>query len=668
MLEEKRGILADDLYKMKFIEDPQISPAGDEILYVLKTTKDEQDYQAQIWLVSQRNRPIRLTQTKKVDTFPRWSPLGNQIAFISNRTGERQIWLIQRHGGEAEQLTFMRHGVSNFAWSPDGKRLAFISGVKKDDRLEVLLKERTSEERELEIKDQAKKVKIIDDFMYKSDELGMLTDRKNHLWIYDLETRDCQQFTTDLRNYTLPVWSPDGKKLLLTAEIDEPAYDPGKNRILLIDLEKNLSEDILPEGFYGYLPNWSPDGKKIAFFGHRGEYKGATLSRIWIMDLQKKSSWALAVEQDLGVGDFAMSDLRSGGVKPGPQWSFDGQAIFALVSERGDTGVYRFGLDDTVEKVVSGRRQIFGFSMDVDKQMIAFTFTTPVIPGDLAIFDLSKKEEMVLTELNGELLSELRLVQPEEFNFTAPDGWQLQGWMIKPLDYVEGKKYPLILEVHGGPHMMYSNSFFHEFQLLAAHNFGVVYCNPRGGQGYGQKFVDAVRGDYGGKDYHDLLACLDYALENYSWIDQERLGVTGGSYGGFMTNWIISHTDRFKAAVTQRSISNWISFAGVSDIGFFFADWEHKLNYIENLQQLLEISPIKYAKNIKTPLLIIHSEHDYRCPLEQAEQLYIALKQLQQKVRLSIFPGSNHDLSRNGQPDLRVERLNQIIGWFDQHL
>lgn len=668
MVIQKRGILAEDLYKMKFVEDPQISPAGNEILYVLKTTNDKQEYQAQIWLVSPKAQPRKLTQTKKADAFPRWSPKGNQIAFISNRSGERQIWLIDRQGGEAEQLTFMRNGVSELAWSPDGKRLAFISGVKKDEALELLLKEKTSEERDQEKTDRTKRVQIIDEFIYKSDDQGMLTDKKNHLWIYDFETKQCEQITSDRRDYRHPVWSPDGQKLVITADIDEPAYDPGKDRLILLDLASKQCTDIVLEGLYCYLPSWSPDGKKIAVFGHQGEYKGATLARIWILDLQNNTWRTLALDHDLGVGDFAMSDLRSGGFNPGPQWSFDGQAIFTLVSERGDTGIYRFGLDDTVEKVVSGRRQIFGFSMDVDKQRIAFVFTTPLIPGDLALFDLTKQEELVLTEANNQLLRELKLAQPEEFTFKTPDGWELQGWLIKPLDFVAGEKYPVVMEVHGGPHAMYSHSFFHEFQLLAAHNYGVVYCNPRGGQGYGQKFVDAVRGDYGGKDYQDILACVDYALANYSWIDETRLGVTGGSYGGYMTNWIISHTDRFKAAVTQRSISNWISFTGVSDIGFFFSEWEHKLNYLQGLEQLLEISPLKYVENIKTPLLIIHSEFDYRCPLEQAEQLYIALKKLRQKVRLAIFPGSNHDLSRNGKPDLRVERLQQIADWFDQHI
>jgi dipeptidyl aminopeptidase/acylaminoacyl peptidase len=240
---------------------------------------------------------------------------------------------------------------------------------------------------------------------------------------------------------------------------------------------------------------------------------------------------------------------------------------------------------------------------------------------------------------------------------------------MKPIGFEEGKKYPMVLEIHGGPHTMYSNSFFHEFQLLAAEGYVVLYTNPRGGHGYGQKFVDACRGDYGGKDYEDLMQGVDYALGSFNYIDKDRLVVTGGSYGGFMTNWIVGHTDRFKAAVTQRSISNWISFYGVSDIGYYFTEWQILGNAWDDVEKLWHHSPLKYVANIKTPLLILHSEKDYRCPIEQAEQLFIAIKRLgQTDTEFVRFPNSNHDLSRNGNPKLRIERLNRIVGWFNKYI
>lgn len=273
-----------------------------------------------------------------------------------------------------------------------------------------------------------------------------------------------------------------------------------------------------------------------------------------------------------------------------------------------------------------------------------------------------------LTDANKDYLNRVTLSEPEEIQFTTSDGWPIQGWLLRPYGFKEGKKYPFVLEVHGGPHAMYGQTYFHELQLLAAKGYVVLYTNPRGSHGYGQKFVDACRGDYGGKDYRDLMEAVDYALKSYSFIDETRMGVTGGSYGGFMTNWIVSHTNRFKAAVTQRSISNWLSFYGVSDIGFFFTKWEHGYNLLENPEKLWDFSPLKYAKNVETPLLILHGEQDLRCPIEQAEQLFITLKHLKKEVEFVRFPGANHELSRSGEPQLRIERLNHICRWFEKHL
>lgn len=238
---------------------------------------------------------------------------------------------------------------------------------------------------------------------------------------------------------------------------------------------------------------------------------------------------------------------------------------------------------------------------------------------------------------------------------------------MKPSQFKDGEKYPLIVEIHGGPHTMYANTFFHEMQLLAAQGYGVLYVNPRGSHGYSQTFVDAVRGDYGGGDYEDIMAGLDEVLREHFWIDAERLGVTGGSYGGFMTNWIVGHTNRFKAAVTQRSISNWISFFGVSDIGYYFTPWQIGADMTDP-EKLWHHSPLKYAKNIETPLLILHSELDFRCPIEQAEQLFITLKSMGKETSFVRFPDNNHNLSRTGTPSLRIERLTQIITWFKNYL
>src|SRR5699024_5883074 len=283
-------------------------------------------------------------------------------------------------------------------------------------------------------------------------------------------------------------------------------------------------------------------------------------------------------------------------------------------------------------------------------------------PGNF--YRLDKHGLKQLTDANREFLDKVTLNEPEEKAITAEDGWHIQGWLLRPYGFQDRKKYPMILEIHGGPHVMYGQTFFHEMQLLAAKGYVVLYTNPRGNHGYGQTFVNACGFENGGKDYSDLMCAVDQVLENYSFIDEKRLGVTGGSYGGFMTNWIVGHTNRFKAAVTQRSISNWLSFYGVSDIGYFFTKWEHGYNLLDDPKKLWEFSPLKYTENIETPLLILHGELDFRCPVEQGEQLFITLKHLRKEVEFVRFPGANHELSRSGHPEMRIERLNHILRWF----
>lgn len=664
---EKRVMSAEDLYQLKFISDPNISPAGNEVAFVVTTVNEEKEYQGQIWIGGAKEQPQPFTQGKKVDSSPRWSPTGDQLAFLSNRSGDKQIWMMSRFGGEARQLTRMYHGVGSFTWSPNGKQIALTSLTGGNDDDAKLTTEKTDKDRDLEKKDRSRKARVITDIRYKSDDAGFLDDKTNQIWLLDLNDGEPRRISKEKRHYSKPVWSPDGTQLVTVVEPADASYNPGITELHLIDLVHGEEKNILPKPMLAGNPSWSPDGTKIAFFGHENEFKNATLARIWILDLKEGTLQRLAEENDFGPNDFGISDMRAGSADPGPVWSLDGQSIYTMVSEWGNTGIYRYDLNGQVEKVVTGERQIFGFTMDADRQRIAFTYTTTLQPGELAVYDLTEGKEAQLTDVNADLLAGLELSQPEEVRFTGADGWPIQGWVMKPIGFKEGQRYPVVLEIHGGPHAMYSHSFFHEFQLLAAQGFGVIYCNPRGSYGYGQRFVDAVRGDYGGKDYEDLMAFVDLAVQ-WDWVDAERLGVTGGSYGGFMTNWMVGHTDRFKAAVTARSISNWRSFSGVSDVGALFADWQHKADFVRDEEEMRRIAPITYVESIKTPLLILHGESDYRCPIEQAEQLYTYLKYLRRETQLVIFPGSNHNLSRNGKPELRVERLNQIVGWFNKYL
>lgn len=273
-----------------------------------------------------------------------------------------------------------------------------------------------------------------------------------------------------------------------------------------------------------------------------------------------------------------------------------------------------------------------------------------------------------VTTLNDEFLSGIALSEPEEFWVASQaDGQQIQCWVMKPIGFQPGTKYPMILEIHGGPHAMYSNSFMHEFQLMAARGYVVVYTNPRGSQGYGEAFTRYTHMAWGEKDMPDVMAAVDHILEQ-GYVDESRMGITGGSYGGYMTLWMIGHTDRFKAAVTQRCVSNLYSFYGTSDIGWGFGGYEFGGTPWENREHFMKYSPITYVKEMTTPLLIVHSEQDFRCPIEQGEQVFISLKKLGREVEFVRFPDENHNLSRSGKPKHRIERLEYIIGWFDRHM
>ncbi|NAP01646.1 prolyl oligopeptidase family serine peptidase, partial [Halomonas sp. MG34] len=345
----------------------------------------------------------------------------------------------------------------------------------------------------------------------------------------------------------------------------------------------------------------------------------------------------------------------------------DEKSLFFIATDQGSTGLYEVSLDKELTTLYEKDNHVFGFSYDQNKEAFVLGISSATNPCDF--YYLEKDGTLTqLTKSNRAFLEEVAIAEPETISVKADDGKEIQGWLLKPYGFTEGKKYPFVLEIHGGPHAMYGQTFFFEMQLLAARGYVVLYTNPRGSHGYGQEFVDACRSDYGGGDYTDLMTSVDYVLDNYSYIDEDRLGVTGGSYGGFMTNWIVGHTNRFKAAVTQRSISNWLSFYGVSDIGFFFTKWEHGLNLLDDPEKLWEISPLKYAENVETPLLILHGELDFRCPVEQGEQLFIALKHLRKEVEFVRFPGANHELSRSGKPAMRQERLNHICRWFELYL
>lgn len=669
MSDNKRGITAEDLYQIRYTSDPQLSPDGSKVVYVLNRIDEERQYQSHLILYSRvDDRTTELTCGPVRDSYPRWSPDGSKLCFVSNRSGKSQIWMLEINESQPvpKMITNCPNGASAPFWSPDGKQILFSSWMKAGDRY----REESTEQEDFIHKQNAEKAIRVTKMKYKSDEFGFLYEKNRQLAIVQVETGEIRPLTTGAGDHTAGSWSPDGKWVAISA-----------NRSANPDLQHEIDIYLVPvdggewrkitqsNGTFG-MPRFSRDGSKLSFVGSvTDKHLYGTMKKIWVADLTTGAITCITAEWDVQAGDVTIGDVRSPGhPDPGGVWTKDGEGLLFLTSQRGKSGICRVTLDGTVSQIMDGERNVFGFTYHAEQDCLVAAVSDPLNPGDLFSLDLQTGEEARLTDVNRELFQHIALSSPEEILFSGAEDWEIQGWIMKPPNFVVGKKYPAILQIHGGPHSMYGQTFFHEFQLLAAQGYVVLYTNPRGSHGYGERFMQACCGDYGGHDFGDLMAGVD-VLCQLDYIDENRLGVAGGSYGGFMTNWIVGQTDRFKAAVTDRSICNWMSFYGVSDIGYYFSAEEIQADPFSNPEKMWHHSPLRLASEVKTPLLIMHGERDYRCPIEQAEQLFITLQhQGQAPVSFIRFPDANHEMSRSGDPCQRVLRLNYTVEWFNRYV
>ena len=731
-----RRITPEDILSMKWVSDPQLSPDGHWVAYVVKrvdprnldpTTADR--YVTDIWLAPadgaasadgpagtaasgprHASGPRQLTNGGS-DTAPRWSPDGRTIAFLSRRSGENQLWLIRADGGEAQRLTYTRNAVGPPVWAPDGRAIAFVAKVGPDGlgRDEAAPREaaaggptknRAAIDAGLSPRSD---VRFITRLRYRLNGEGFFGEKRSQIFVVDVPghavasqaaaappnaspapaATEPRQLTWGEFDHSAPTWSPDGRHLAFAADRDPDADYRHRSDIWVIPAAGGEPVRVTDGHGHFVSPAWSPDGRFIACLGHHNEVKSVTIHRIWLVPFDGANNpgppFCLDPAFDREPGNHAGSDMVNS-PDPGLVWSGDGRAIYFLATDGGRTKLWACPVEAPAtpaaepapaaepRAVIAGDRVVYGFSHAANR--FAFVASEPEVIGDVHACAADGSGEVRLTAVNAALLAELELSRPENLTYPGEDGEPLEGWIMKPIGWTEGQRYPLVLEIHGGPHAAYGWGFFHEFQCLAAAGLGVLYTNPHGSQGYGQEFVAATHHDWGGRDYRDLMGAVDWAIK-LGWADPDRLGVTGGSYGGYMTNWILTQTDRFRAAVTCRSSCNRYSQFGSSDVAYLNGEWEFPGSPWESEESArfyLERSPISHVTRVRTPLLIIHSEQDLRCPMEQAEQFYTALKLLRREVAFARFPDENHELSRAGKPRHRIERLRLIERWLAGHL
>lgn len=649
----KQPFVADDLLRMRFLGHPVLSPDGEQILFVqTEVLEKENGYASSIYRYANGRISLftnRGAQTRVRDAAPAWSPDGSRVAFLSNRSGSNQVWLLTLDGGEAEQLTDLPKGVSSFVWASDGQSL-------------ILAAKELKEQPPLRPGATARRITRL---RYKANGAGYLDGMFTQLWKLDLGSRSVRRLTEGDFNCSGPAPSPCGRYL---AFISNRNADERKtlNDIWLLDMSRGELRALTDSDGPCFGLRWTPDGK-LLYLGHqKGIYPGG-YPELRQIDPQTGTNINLLPDFPHYIGNTIGADARFDGGNTGLVLSADGQLIYFAATIGGSSYLFCFDrLRGSVERVY-GDGQMYISSYDIKNGRLVVNHGDPTTTGDLRYGPVGGDLQQI-TGVNQELFADKYIGWPEVIHFTHPDGTVLEGWLIKPLGFEEGSQYPLVMEIHGGPHTTYGNSFFHEFQILAGHGFGVLYTNPRGSLGYGEEFARACVGDWCGVDADDLQFMAEQAAE-LPWVDKQRIGVTGGSQGGYFTNWLIGHTDMFAAAVTQRSMSNLYTKYGTADNGWNGDRYGMGGRDLwDDEDFIMERSPMRYARDVKTPTLIIHSDQDFRCPLEQAEQWYVALKRLGVTTEMLLFHGENHELSRSGKPANRLVRLDAILDWFTRYL
>jgi dipeptidyl aminopeptidase/acylaminoacyl peptidase len=709
-LAEKRNITERDLFDFVWIGDPQVSPDGSRVAFVRVTVNDKKEgYNTSIWTVPLEGgeEPHQLTKGDH-DSDPRWSPDGKFLLFLratekNGKPDPPQLALLPIAGGDSFVFTDLPKGAANPSWAPDGKTIAFTSDTNAEDLAKQEKKKHEEESKKTGggnapagAAEHESDVRVITRAVYRQDNEGYIDPKHpTHIWLVAAprsadEKVKPRQLTKGRFDEDSATWSKDGSQIYFTSDRnDEPYYELPKTDLYSVaaaggEPVKITTIDLQIGGFGpgGGGLTLSPDGKQAAFTASTTRpITSYTQPDLWVLDLLPNAKPRnLTANFDFDVPGFVIGDSappRAGGQNK-PIWTPDGKGLIAAYSKEGKATLALFDLPVAqdadlgktgVHDLTSGNQGVISFRASPDGSKLIYVVSTPTRINDLFVLDRTTSDATPkqLTHVNDELFSKLNLTEPEEIWYDSFDGKHIQAWVQKPPNFDPHKKYPLILNIHGGPHVAYGHIFEHEFQWMAARGYVVLYPNPRGSTTYGQEFGNIIQYHYPGDDYKDLMAGVDELIK-LGYVDDKKLGVTGGSGGGLLTNWVVGQTNRFAAAVAQRDIASWEDWWYTDDFTLFQPNW-FKGPPFEDPQEYRMRSPINFIKNVTTPMMFILGEADYRTPPGAGgEQMFRALKFRKIPAVMVRFPNESHELSRSGQPWHRVERLQNIVGWFDHWL